>query len=178
MDKIVLLGAGGHAKVVADCLSGRILAFSDNKVNEFLGLEKVEELNVSTAIISFGAVTPEGLERRHGVYNKYKQGGTEFVKAIHESAIISANTKIGLGTMVGPGAIINSGAVIGENVIINSGAIVEHDAIIGAGSHIAPGAIILGAAKIGETSMIGAGAIILPGTELANNSFIKAGQRC
>lgn len=170
----VLIGAGGHAKVVLDCLNGEVAGFVDDKTQEFMALYKLDDITDGSAIISFGAVEPKGLQRRQKVFESYHDKGIDFVKAIHSSAIISDETTIGKGTLIGPGAIVNSGAKIGNNVIINSGAIIEHDAVIGDGSHIAPRAVILGGAKIGSCVMVGAGAVVLPNKEVADNEMVKA----
>lgn len=170
MAKIVLIGAGGHAKVVLDCLGGKAYGFVDDSVDQFFGLKKLHEIGDKTAIIGFGAVTTKSLERRHKIFKDYAKLAT----AIHKSAIISKHVEIGEGTMIGPGVIINSGARIGRNVIINSGAVIEHDAVIGDGSHVAPRAVVLGGAKIGECAMIGAGAVVLPGVEVKASALVKA----
>lgn len=169
MDKIIL-GAGGHAKVVTECC--QVNGFQDLQAKEFFGLKKFIDIPISAElIIGFGGITVSQLRRRQGVYEGYNN---DFIIATHPSAVISAHAIICRGAMIGPRAIINSGAVIHANAIINSGAIIEHDAIIGEGSHIAPGAIVLGGAQIGRTCMIGAGAVILQGTLVPDNTMIKA----
>ena len=177
-EKIILIGAGGHAKVVMDCLDHPAYGFVDYEVEEFFGLKKLAEITGDySGLISFGAVEPQELERRHRVFLNYKSQQIKFITAIHKTAIIAQDAVIGEGNMIGAGVIINSGVVIGSNLIINSGAIIEHDVVIGDGSHVAPGAIILGTAKIGKTTMIGAGAVILPEAVVPDNSLIKALER-
>ena len=173
-NKIILIGAGGHARTVLDCLGNVAHGFCDDKTDVFSSLVKLEPESGSFAIISFGAVEPKGLARRQKVFEEYKAKGVIFKSAIHASAIVSGNALIGDGSMIGPGAIVNSGAVIGQNVIINSGAIIEHDVIIGDGSHVAPGAIVLGGAKIGKIAMIGAGAVILPSAEVDDGAMVRS----
>lgn len=174
-DKIVLIGAGGHASTIIDAACGKAYAFIDDLVNEFYGLKRISDPEKGTiSIISFGAVTPEVLKRRQKVFEEYVKDGVKFATVIHPKAIVSEMAKIGAGSFVAAGAIINASAKIGRNVIINTGAIIEHDVQIGDGAHIAPGAIILGGAKIGKGAMIGAGAVVLPGKEIAEGAMFKS----
>lgn len=174
-EKIVLIGAGGHANTVLDSAMGHAYAFVDKGVKEFFGLKKLEEASSGDyAIISFGAVVPEELQRRHDVFERYVKAGVKFVSVIHPQSIVSDKAKIGDGTLVAPGVIVNAAAKVGKNVILNSGCIIEHGAEVGDGTHIAPGAVILGSAKVGKNAMIGAGAVVLPYKSVPDNTMVKS----
>jgi sugar O-acyltransferase (sialic acid O-acetyltransferase NeuD family) len=181
--EITLIGAGGHARVVVDCLLSTHMEpkyYIDEKVKDFLNLKKIGEdflfvqEGAKKSIIAFGAVTVGQAERRSSVFEKYVSAGIDFINAIHASAIISSYVSIGKGVMVSAAAIVNSGASIGDNAIINTGAMIEHDCEVGAGTHICPGAIVLGGAKIGKNCIIGAGAVVLPYSEVMPSSLVPA----
>jgi len=178
---IVLIGAGGHAKVILDTaksINKKIVGFIDDNVEEFFGLTKLydkdlfQNKNKLSAIIAFGAVKVDEAKRRNDVFSKYK--GINFTTLIHRQAIVSTKAKIGKGVVIFPGAIINAGAIIDDNAIINSAAIIEHDATIGKGTHICPGAIVLGGASVAKNSIVGAGAVILPYSEILTPKLIYA----
>lgn len=179
-DEIVLIGAGGHAKVVLESALSEgfeIAGFVDPNVEDFARLQKLYDDNLQAGIISFGAVEPEGLQKRHELFEKYQSAGVEFPVVCDIDAKVSETAEIDDGSYVAPGVIINAEAKIGKNCIINTGAIIEHDVKVGNGCHIAPGAIVLGGAEIGDFCMIGAGAVILPNAKLPANTMVKALER-
>ena len=91
------------------------------------------------------------------------------------SAIVSAHSTIGGGTMILQGVIIQTYASIGKHVIVNTGAKIDHDVVIGDFAHIGPGAILCGLVSVGEGTLIGAGAIILPGVSVGKWAVVGAG---
>lgn len=175
--KVVLIGAGGHAKVALEALEGKAYGFIDDNTKKFYNLKKLADAALTDKyqiLIGFGAVNTKGLERRQSVFENYKAQGFRFITACHPSSVVSPDAKIGKGSFIGPRVIVNAGAKIGENAIINSGAIIEHDVEVGDGSHIAPGAILLGNVKVGKTCMVGAGAVMLPSAAIADSFLVKA----
>lgn len=180
---LILIGAGGHAKVVYDsAVKSKLnpIGFIDDNVDEFLGLKKISEnsfLSNSkeyTAIITFGAVTEDAAIRRHNLYLHYKSQEVKFISALDPTASISSLAKIGGGVVIFPNAVVNASSQIEENVIINTAAVIEHDVKIGAGSHICPGAMVLGGAEIGNNCIIGAGAVILPYNKVEASTLVPA----
>lgn len=188
-EKIVIVGAGGHAKVVAECVNKEcyeIVGFldkDDSHVGEQLdGISIIGndaepnlwiEKGISGCIIGIGHVGNCAI--RNKVYEKFKKAGFHMIKAIHKDSIISEHAIVEDGVAVMPGAVINTGAHIMENAIINSNAVVEHDTLIGAGTHIAPGSTISGGTTIGENVLIGAGSVVIQTRTIGNNSIIGAG---
>jgi len=180
---LILIGAGGHAKVVNDSAMRSTLnpiGFIDDNVDDFLGLKKISEsvflenAREYTAIIAFGAVTAAAAARRHNLYMQYKNQGVKFFSVRDPSATISSLAKINNGVVIFPNAVVNAAAQIDENVIINTSAVIEHEVKIGAGSHICPGAIVLGGAEIGSNCIIGAGAVILPYSKVEASTLVPA----
>lgn len=187
--KIVIVGAGGHAKVVAECLDDslyEVVGFLD-KDREKTGLkigdytiigsdadgEKYKREGVEGCIIAIGHIGDSRI--RNKLYETYKKIGFLMVNAIHKRSYISKSAHLENGIVVMPNAIINAGVHIGENSIINSGAIIEHDAIIGTGVHAAPGSIVAGGVCVSDNVLLGAGAIILQGRKIGENAVIGAG---
>lgn len=181
--KLCLIGAGGHAKSVADAVKGsghHIVAYCDRSSADWLDAIWIrDDADIAALpddvalVLGIGGVTPMDLRQRSSIFTELK--ATRAAPAIiHARALISETAIIGDGAHIMVGSIINSGASIGDLAIINSGAIVEHDAVIGHGSHVGPGAIILGKAVVEPFAMIGAGAVVLPGHVVKAESVVRA----
>jgi len=170
-----LIGAGGHAKVIADILvaAGRPpAAFLDDapQHNQILGITVIKGLVLpepdSAVIIAIGDnVTREELARRYTVFDI----------AIHPAGHISRDAEIGPGSVVMSGAVINAGTRIGSHCIINSGAIIDHDCLIRDFAHIAPGATLGGNVRVGVGSMVGLGASVIHGRAIGDHTIVGAG---
>ncbi|NRA56776.1 MAG: NeuD/PglB/VioB family sugar acetyltransferase [Phycisphaerales bacterium] len=170
---IVLVGGGGHAKVVADSVRAfgvSIAGFVDDDPNATMpsldhlgGLDAVRE----PWIMCVGDVPTRLLllDRLDGVA----------ASVMHPSAVVGERVELGAGMFIGPNAVVNADAIIGDHAIVNSGAIVEHDASVGRASHVAPGAVLCGAADVGEGCLVGAGAVVLPGVRIGDHAVIGAG---
>jgi len=178
-----LLGAGGHAKVIAEICSaagGTIGRYIDPAACPWLGaVEHIEQDELASpdggsVLVGLGGVTPEALASRLALVQRFRQRGFTFSNACHTSAIISKSASIDEGAHVLASAVVQPDAWIGLAAIVNTGAIVEHDARIAAGAHVAPKACILGSASVGEAAMIGAGAIVLPGTSVPAGTVVPA----
>lgn len=170
---VVILGAGGHAHVVADivtAMGNSVLAFLDDNVNardRSGSIRDYKQYDKAEFIIGIGdANAREKLSKELSV---------QWFTAVHPSAIISKSAKIGAGTVVMPNAVINSNACIGNHCIINSGSVVEHDNEIGDFTHIAVGAKIGGTVTIGEKVWIGIGATVTNNVAICNNCIVGAG---
>jgi sugar O-acyltransferase (sialic acid O-acetyltransferase NeuD family) len=170
-----LIGAGGHAKVIADILieCGRPpAAFLDDapQHNLILGITVIKGLELpepgSAVIVAVGDNwTREQLARRY----------TEFDVAIHPSARVSRDAEIGPGTVVMAGAVINPGTRVASHCIINTGATVDHDCLISDFAHIAPGATLGGNVRVGVGSMVGLGANVVHGRVIGEHTIVGAG---
>lgn len=174
----LLIGAGGHAKVVFDIAQENgtaFAAFCDPQVDSFQSLVKTDDIKAySHFFVAVGATNPADLDKRQRLFLQAKGYGLLPLTLISQMANCSSSAEIGEGTVVARGAVLQSNCRIGSNSIINTGAIIEHDAVIENFCHIAPGAIILGGAVVGSGSMVGAGAVILPGVEIPESTLIPA----
>jgi sugar O-acyltransferase (sialic acid O-acetyltransferase NeuD family) len=189
MEKIVLVGGGGHCKVVSSIIlennNYEIVGIAD--VERKLGteingikinytddqLEQLYKKGIKNAVITVGSIGNS--ERRVRIYNMLKKIGFFLPIIISKHSIISRHISIGEGTVIMPGAIINSGARIGKNCIINTGAIIEHDCVVGNNAHIAPGVTLSGGVKIGDGAHVGTGSAIIQNVEIGKNTLIGAG---
>lgn len=186
MEDIILVGYGGHAKSVADCIERannyRIIGYTDLKSCEsrypYLGpdsyLEKYLKRGVRNAVISIGYMGKGDLRER--LYQQMKMMGFVFPVIVDPSAIISETARIGEGVFVGKGAVINAGVKIGKMCIINTGALVEHDCIVDDFTHVAVRGVLCGGVHAGRSSFIGANATVLQNMNLPDCSLAPAGQ--
>jgi len=183
--QLILIGAGGHAKVVLETLSE-----ADTVELYFLDAdpEKKEKSIFGVPVLGFDDLLPEltdarflvtlghPLSRRRDLFYRATECGLKQCIRIHHSATVSRKASwIGGGTVILPRTVINPDAIIGLNCIINTGAIVEHDCKVGDHSHIAPGAILCGGVTIGEEVLVGAGAVVLPGAVVPDGFIVPAG---
>lgn len=171
MKNVIIIGAGGHARVIADIVTAtgdNLLGFLDDNVP---ALGKVKDyVNYPHAhfIIGIGsaAVRRRIAEQMNGVL---------WYTAIHPTAVIGSHVTVGEGTAVMAGAVINAGASIGAHCIVNTGAIVEHDNQIGNFAHISVGAKLAGTVTIGESSWIGIGAVVSNNLSICGGCMVGAG---
>ena len=186
---LILVGGGGHAKVVIDAIkkSGNfdIYGIADPFLKPGISVMGVPVIGsdkklkgllkkgISKACISIGSVGD--CERRIAVFRKLKKMGYKFPAIIHPSAVIGNNVRIGEGSFVASGAVINPGTRIGRNAIINTRSSIDHDCEIGNFVHIAPGCVLSGSIRIGEGTHIGTGARIVNNINIGRNCFVAAG---
>jgi len=185
---IILLGAGGHAKVLIDALrlqSVEILGIVDVDPNkkglELMGLPIIgsdeEVMKYSPQKIrlvnGIGSVRISPLRRQ--LFENFKCKGYQFENVIHPSAIIANEVILSEGVQIMAGVIIQAGCQIGVNTIINTGSLVDHDCLIGQHVHIAPGVVLSGGVVVDENVHIGTGAVIIQGLQVGANSLVAAG---
>lgn len=186
MNKYLLIGSGGHAKMIKSLLvkDEFIEGYIDLKVNTqlpnvaYLGndLDALEFLDKDLSLIPvFGIGLIKNIEQRAKIIKIYKDFFVRFQPIKSASSIVDESVKIDCGTVIGNGAVVNNGTKIGKFSIINSGAIIEHDVKIGDNVHIAPGAIVCGDVQIENNITIGAGTVINQGLKVVGNVIIGSG---
>lgn len=187
MKKIVLIGAGGHCKVIIDIIKStneyEIIGITDKTAKRNLldipiigddsVLWDVYKNGIDYAFICIGAIG--NLQLRNKIYKNLKEIGFKLPVISHKTSVISKTTFIDEGTCIMPGAIINSGAVIGKNCIINTSSIIEHDCKLGDNCHVSPGAILAGGVKILKDTHIGLGSRVIENIKIGSNVIIGAG---
>jgi sugar O-acyltransferase (sialic acid O-acetyltransferase NeuD family) len=185
---VIIVGAGGHATVVADALlaSGQeVLGFTDRDSrlhgtricgipvlgdDSALARQSVENVRLANGV---GGTRGEPLRRE--VQARLESQGWTFCGVRHPRAVVSAHARIGAGAHLMAGCIVQPGVVVGAGCIVNTGAILEHDVVLGDFVHVAPGAVVCGNARVGDHSHIGAGAVLLQGLSVGNESIVGAG---
>lgn len=187
-NKIIVLGASGHAKVISDIViktGNTLMGFLDDNINagttiikfehqEYKVLGKIEDaikIFKDNPDAKFIIAIGDNITRAK-IAEELK---LPYITLIHPSANISILTTIGEGTVIMANATVNAGAQIGSHCIINTGAIVEHDNKIENYVHISPNATIAGTVNIGECTHIGAGAIVRNNINITSNCVIGAG---
>lgn len=190
MLKVIGLGAGGHAKVVAEILQliggyelvGLLDPRSELWGTDILGIPVLGNddllatlLGQGVRYVFIGLGTVGNTWPREQLYKKARQQGFDIVDAVDPRAVVAPSAQLGDGLTIMAGAIINAAAWLGDNVIVNTGAIVEHDCIIGHHVHIATGARLAGAVSVGNHSHIGVGATIRQEIRIGENVVVGAG---
>lgn len=176
--KIILIGAGGHALSLAEFAGENFagyLAPSPNPDMPFPWLGDDSKAGSYPEVhIAFVYAGLPLMQRRRTLIDYYEKSGAKFVSLISPTAIVTPSSRIEEGCAVMAGAIVNR-ASLGRNVVVNSGAIVEHDCTIGDNTFIGPGAVIGGFTSIGENCFIGLGARIANNITIADNITIAMG---
>jgi len=185
--KIVVIGAGGHARVILDVLKAQggheIIGIIDKNHHPDENLEGVPILCTFDKLPEL--ISKEGVEGaivavgdnhiRKNYYNELKKLGLKLVNAIHPSASIASNVELGEGIVICRETIVCVDAKIGNNCILNSGAIIEHQDILEDHVHIAPGVNLAGRVTVKEGSFVGIGSNVIQRITIGKNSIIGAG---
>src|SRR4030095_10795542 len=162
MEDVVILGAGGHGKVVLDILLAegeyRPVGFLDcnpSLVDSYVcgvpvlgpanALPRLKRQKIRHAIIAV-----RDNRARLGLLAALNEYCIEPVNAVHPAAFVSPRAKLGRGVVVAPNASVITEAVIGDGVIVNTAAVVDHECEIGDGAHVCPGAALAGRVRLGR----------------------------
>lgn len=186
----VLIGGGGHASVLLDCLhcsgaaevAGLLVPERDRWGSMFEGalvlggddlVPSLVERGITHFVIGVGGVGDNGPRKR--LFESAEAAGLIPLIVVHPSCVVSASAKVGRGCQILPAAVVNAGAHLGANVIINTGAIVEHDCEVGDHVHIATGARLASTVKVGSLAHIGAGATVIQCRNIGAGATVGAG---
>ncbi len=184
MKKVVVIGSGGHSKVVIDVLSKQedveiVGILDDNfkkldfkKILDISILGKIELIESFPKDYSYIIAIGDN-STREKICNKYPN--LNYITAIHPTAVIGDEVEIGAGTVIMPRVVINSYSKIGKHCILNTGSIIEHDNEIDDFVHISPRVTLCGGVKIEKKVWVGAGSVVIQGVTLRENSLIGAG---
>lgn len=183
MTRLVVIGAGGHAKVVAEAAlasgSFEVTRFLDDHPsqygNQLLGLpvtgpielESFQEMEAAACAVGDNKVRRR-LVKRLGC-------AVAWATVVHPAAWVSPSAKIGPGSVVMAGSVMQADSIVGVHVILNTGCSVDHDCRVGAYSHIGPGVRLSGGVDIGEGVLLGVGSAVAPGVKIGDCVTIGAG---
>lgn len=187
-ESLILLGAGGHAKVLIDALRSRGLAVQGivdaDPTRHGQQLSGVPIIGGDAAVFAMAPDTVRLINgigsvrisplRRH-LHEGFTSRGYRFAAVVHAAAIIAPDVELSEGVQIMAGAVVQTGCRIGEGAIINTRAAVDHDCEIGRHAHISPGATLCGNVTVGEGAHVGAGATVIQGVRIGRNSMVAAG---
>jgi sugar O-acyltransferase (sialic acid O-acetyltransferase NeuD family) len=184
MGDLLIIGAGGHGKVVAEAAElderfGNIM-FLDDRIDavRVLGhviIGKLQEYEKFAKQYEYAIVCIGVNEKRMEITQKLLEAGYKVPVIIHPKASVSKYSDIGDGSVILAGAVVNTNANIGMACIININSSVDHESIIDDGVHVCSGAVVRSGCRIGELSCIGAGAVVNSGIILKEKSILQAG---
>lgn len=177
MNRLVIIGASGHGKVVSDIAIQNgykdIIFLDDNEnIKECAGFKVAGKcMEYSRILNSDYFVAIGNAEIRKQIQEKLPNVTT----LIHPKAVIGRGVTIGCGTVVMAGAVINSGCIIGRGCIVNTSSSVDHDCKIEDFVHISIGCHIAGTVSVGKKTWIGAGTVVSNNIHICDNCMIGAG---
>jgi sugar O-acyltransferase (sialic acid O-acetyltransferase NeuD family) len=183
--KLVLIGSGGHCRVIIDTakrLGLNILGIIDIDYNG--NKEEILDVPVIGGISTLSELDPNEVSVNVSIgdnlirakyFKMAKEKGFSTPSIISKTAIISEYATINSGNFINTAAVINAEAEIGENSIINTGVIIEHEVVIGKNCHVCPGVKIGGRVTIGDGAFIGIGTSVIDYVSIGNNAVIGAG---
>jgi UDP-N-acetylbacillosamine N-acetyltransferase len=148
-------------------------SMKDKKINNVLVYGNLDSLKNKGNCHIHIALGKPGLKDL--VTQRCKTLNLSLISAIHPSAIISQNVRLGEGIFIGAGAIINTDAYIGDGVLINTGSVIEHDSVVGDFANISPAVCIGGRVNIAKKVFVGSGAIVFARVTVDENSIIGMG---
>jgi sugar O-acyltransferase (sialic acid O-acetyltransferase NeuD family) len=184
MSGVLVLGAGGHAKVVADILQAQGISVRGFLDDDPASWERRRlDLPVLGPIARLADLEPDGLVlgigsnrvRQELVMRLAAEAAGLWRIAVHPRATLAPSVCLGVGVVIAAGAVANPDAQIGDHAIVNTGATIDHDCVIGAYAHIAPGAHLAGGVRIGVGAFLGAGAVVTPGIAVGDWAIVGAG---
>ncbi len=185
---VVVLGSGGHARVVIDTLEKchvRILGIVTTDAAHFgKAISGIQVLGNDSVLARFktsdvrlvnaiGSVSEVAI--RKNIYLRHIDLGYEFVNVIHPSAVVARDVLLGQGVQIMAGVVVQPGCYIGDNVLINTKSSIDHDSTIGDHSHVGPGCTLSGQVTIGVETHVGVGATVIQGISIGSQCMVAAG---
>lgn len=185
---VVIIGAGGHARVVIDTL--RRLQRSIHGVldpalapgtlahgalvlgdDDWLSGAHIEDFELVNGL----GLLPSRPSLRMQSFVRAKAMGFGFASVVHPGAIFADEVWIEEGAQIMAGAVLQPGVTVGPNALVNTRVTLDHDCLVGAHAHIGPGAVLCGEVKVGVRAFVGAGAVIIQGVSIGAGAQIAAG---
>ncbi|WP_202709635.1 acetyltransferase [Sporosalibacterium faouarense] len=182
-DKLIIIGASGQGKVVADIAikmnRWQSIAFLDDheSIKTSMGLEVIgrtaDAFTYKSEADFFVAIGNNAT--REKIQEKLIKGGLNIVSLVHPSAVLGTDVEIGIGTVVMAGVVINSSSRIGKGCIINTSASLDHDNTIEDYVHISPSTSLAGTIRVEKGTWIGIGSIVSNNVNICSRCKVGAG---
>lgn len=176
--RLLIVGAGGHAKVVVDAARAASIEVAGalgrpGDPDTVLGIPVITDASSVDADCFIVAIGDNGVRARR--FSEFSASGLPPANVIHPSAVIGSNVDFGQGVFVAAGVVVNACAQIGDDSVLNTGCTVDHDCRVGAHALVGPGASLCGGASVGEGVTLGAGACVVPGASVGTWTVVGAG---
>jgi len=182
-DNLIIIGASGQGKVVAD------IAIKMNKWQSIVFLDDDESIKTSMGLEVIGRTADASTYRddadffvaignnavREKVQEKLAKEGLSVVRLIHPGSVVGTDVEIGIGTAIMAGVVINSSSRIGKGCILNTSSSLDHDNIIEDYVHISPGVRTAGSVNIGKSTWLGIGSVISNNVNICSGCKVGAG---
>jgi UDP-perosamine 4-acetyltransferase len=189
MKDIIVIGSGGHAKVVIDILNEMkvcniigITSISLIKGSVFCGYSVLGNDNIlmdyigrKNLLIAMGLGGYEDNCLREKAYNQIKSMGFNFINAIHPTAFISKTVKMGEGNVIFPGAVINTDVELGNNIIVATGSTIDHETRVSDHVLISAGVTVGAYSNLEQGVLLALGSKVISGTTIKSYSLVAAG---
>ena len=184
----VILGAGGHARVVLDAMRSRGLVLPECALDSGMAgasidgipVEGGDELlpqlaakGITHFILGIGGLGSSPL--RPQIWEKAVGAGLAPLGVFHAEALVAESASVGAGAQVLARAVVNAGACIGKGSIVNTSAVVEHDCRVGDFCHLAPMSCLGGGVSVGDSSHIGLGAVVREYRKIGSSTIVGTG---
>jgi len=181
--KLLIIGASGHGKVVAD------IAIKINKWQSIAFLDDDEFIKTSMGLEVTGKTADAFIYKdeadffvaigsnatREKIQEKLTNEGLNVVSLIHPSVVIGTDVEIGIGSVVMAGVVVNSSTRIGKGCIINTSSSLDHDNVIEDYVHISPGVRTAGSVEIGKRTWLGIGSVVSNSVIICSSCKVGAG---
>jgi sugar O-acyltransferase (sialic acid O-acetyltransferase NeuD family) len=182
MRRLLILGAGGHGRALAD-LAGAcgftVAGFTEpgGRGRDVLGTDEdllvlVARHSLDGAVVGVGATA---LGVRRALFERIGATGVATPALVHPRATASASARLGPGAVVFAGSVLGAGVEVGANAVVYSGVVVEHDSRVGDHAWLSPGAVLSGGVTVEAGAFLGAGAVVVPGVTIGRDAVVAAG---
>jgi sugar O-acyltransferase (sialic acid O-acetyltransferase NeuD family) len=187
VSRILVIGTGDHARVVAELLHaaghelvgyvepdpGRSVEGWKPSAPVFAGLEAdgwAAEHRGTGVVVAVGANAV-----RHRLHDRCVALGLVPVAVTHPSAILLGGATVGAGSQICAQALVGVSASVGPNVILNTAASIDHDVVLEAHAFVGPGARLAGRVRVGAEAHVGIGAVVREGITIGRGALVAAG---
>lgn len=182
---VVVVGSGGHARVVVEALlaSGAEVGGLVTRDETHWGtirygvpvLGDDSRLEGTDVVLANGVGSVGDCGPRTRAYTRLREAGFTFPFVAHPSATLSPTARLGDAVQLHAGVVVQAGTVLGDNVVVNTSASIDHDCVVSDHAFVAPGAVICASVRVGTRSHVGAGAVLIQGVHIGEDVIVGAG---